>query len=328
MAINFNASTGGPTGGSGAADAAVTSLSTNFTTVSGTDRYALAILYTEGATSGRTVTLGGVSMGAPLLSLVDGAFEVYAMVAPATGTPALSASWTGESGRCALAGVIWTGVDQTNPRRDNDSLQVEDTTISLSMDAVANDLVVDIAVCGIDNLTANVAQTRRVTMNDFATAFRSLGMSERAGSAPTTTMNWTCSTATDMYLAAFTLVPSVASGSATVTPTPAALTMQGKTAALNPFTNVRISEVLINEANSPVSGRTGMHLMVWYDGFPLGAPDLSYSNATTGASGTLSYSLATGPLVYNQPIFYVLTDGNASGSLSGYTCARMIPTYT
>jgi hypothetical protein len=94
----------------------------------------------------------------------------------------------------------------------------------------------------------------------------------------------------------------------------------------NAFTNVRIREVLINEAGSPVANQTGIHLVVWYNGFPIGAPDLSYSNMTTDPTGTTSWSLATGTLIYNQRIFYVAHDGHAS--LSVYTCAQMQPTYT
>jgi hypothetical protein len=65
---------------------------------------------------------------------------------------------------------------------------------------------------------------------------------------------------------------------------------------MNPFTNVRIREVLINEAGSPVANQTGIHLLVWYSGFPAGAADLSYSNMTTDPTGTTSWSLATGTL--------------------------------
>jgi hypothetical protein len=113
--------------------------------------------------------------------------------------------------------------------------------------------------------------------------------------------------------------------STTVTPAPAALTMNGRAPSANAFTNVRIREVLINEAGSPVGNRTGMSLLIWYGGSPVGAPDLSYSALTTDANGTTSWSIATGSLAYNQSIFYVATDGGAS--LSMYTCARMVPSY-
>jgi hypothetical protein len=117
-----------------------------------------------------------------------------------------------------------------------------------------------------------------------------------------------------------------AGSSTTVTPTTGALTINGRQGATNVFTNVRIREVFINEAGSPLANMTGMSLLVWYSGSPVGAPDLSYSAVTTDANGTMSYSLATGSLAYNQAIFYVATDG--SSSLSAWTCARMTPTYT
>jgi hypothetical protein len=47
---------------------------------------------------------------------------------------------------------------------------------------------------------------------------------------------------------------------------------------------------------------------------------------TTDANGTASWNIATGPLTLGTPIFYVATDGGAS--LSQYTCARMVPTYS
>lgn len=118
-------------------------------------------------------------------------------------------------------------------------------------------------------------------------------------------------------------------GSTTISnasPQTAPPTVNGRAATINNFSSVAIKEVFINEAGSPVTNRTGMSLLVWYSGSPSGAPDLSYSALTTDAAGTASWSLAPGTLVFNQPIFYVATDGGAS--LSMYTCARMIPTYT
>lgn len=117
-----------------------------------------------------------------------------------------------------------------------------------------------------------------------------------------------------------------ASGSTTLSPSQAALSLAGRQGTINNFTNVAIREVLINEANSPVANRTGMSLLIWYDGNPNGAPDVSYSALTTDANGTASWNIASGPLAFGDPIFYVATDGGAS--LSQYTCARMVPTYT
>lgn len=112
---------------------------------------------------------------------------------------------------------------------------------------------------------------------------------------------------------------------ATASPGVGSAVAQGRAPSVNPFTNIFIREVLINEAGSPVSNQSGLHLVVWYSGAPSGAPDLSYSNLTTDANGTASWNLATGGLVYNQGVFYVAHDGHSS--MSVYTCARMIPTY-
>jgi len=115
-------------------------------------------------------------------------------------------------------------------------------------------------------------------------------------------------------------------GSTTVSPAQAALTLSGRAATVNSFSAVAIREVLINEAGSPIANRTGISLHVWYSARPDGTPDLSLSALTTDADGTASWSLPTGGLVFNQTIFYVATDGG--DSLSEYTCASMIPTYT
>lgn len=119
---------------------------------------------------------------------------------------------------------------------------------------------------------------------------------------------------------------SASSSESTISPLRGELLMVGQIPGVNSFTNVRIREVLINNAGSPVGGKTGIHLKVWYAGRAVGAPDLSLSDMTTDADGTTSWSIATGSLVLNQAIFYVADDGGAS--LSQYTCARMIPTYT
>jgi hypothetical protein len=137
--------------------------------------------------------------------------------------------------------------------------------------------------------------------------------------------NFTQSSGTSAGVITFALKDAGAA-TATATPGVGAVTASGLAPTSNAFTNVRIREVLINEAGSPVANQTGIHLVVWYNGFPIGAPDLSYSNMTTDPTGTTSWSLATGTLIYNQRIFYVAHDGHAS--LSVYTCAQMQPTYT
>jgi hypothetical protein len=132
----------------------------------------------------------------------------------------------------------------------------------------------------------------------------------------------------DTFLAnrEITTFASYNSGStATLSPTQATITLFGRTATVNTFSTVFIREVLVNAAGSAVTNRTGISLLVWYGGAPVGAPDLSYSALTTDANGTASWSLATGSLLFGQTIFYLANDGGAS--LSAYTCARMVPTY-
>lgn len=135
-------------------------------------------------------------------------------------------------------------------------------------------------------------------------------------------------TSVDNEFAVTKIVAFVGAASSTGTALPGvgSLIMQGLTPSANTFAAVAIKEVFINEAGSPVTNRTGIHLMVWYAGSPAGAPDVSYSNLTTDAAGTASWSLPPGGLTYNQNVFYLATDGGAS--LSQYTCGRLIPTYT
>lgn len=116
------------------------------------------------------------------------------------------------------------------------------------------------------------------------------------------------------------------SSTTTVTPSTGAITSSGQAPIINNFTNVRYQEVLINAAGSPVSNRTGLRFTVWYSGQCAGAPDLSYSDLTTGAAGTASYSLASGSLALGQKAFGVITDGGAS--LSSYTCGLLTLTYS
>lgn len=111
---------------------------------------------------------------------------------------------------------------------------------------------------------------------------------------------------------------------ATVTPTPAALTLNGRTPGTNSFQNVRIREVLVSASGQPVGNASNITLLVWYGGRCRGAPDVSLTGQTTDANGTTSWSIATGTLGYQDPIFYVAQD---SLSFSNYTCARLIPDY-
>lgn len=113
--------------------------------------------------------------------------------------------------------------------------------------------------------------------------------------------------------------------SATLTPAQAALTLNGRTPTTSAFQNVRIREVLVNASGQPQGNLTGISLLVWYRKSPWNAPDLSYSDMTTDANGTASWSILTGTLAYGDPVFYVA--GHSTPSFSAWTCAQVIPSY-
>jgi hypothetical protein len=110
----------------------------------------------------------------------------------------------------------------------------------------------------------------------------------------------------------------------TINPGKATLTLDGRTPTTSAFTNVRIREVLVNGSGQAVSSASSIGLRVWYSGICAGAPDVSLNGMTTDASGTTSWSIATGTLVYNQAIFYVAQN---SVSYSHYACGRLVPSY-
>lgn len=114
------------------------------------------------------------------------------------------------------------------------------------------------------------------------------------------------------------------SSATTVTPAPASLSIAGNAPATSAFSSVRIREVLVNESGQVVGNAANIRLMVWYSAQCKGQPDVSLNGMTTDAAGTTSWSIATGTLAFNDPIFYVAQD---SISFSNYTAARMIPSY-
>lgn len=203
-------------------------------------------------------------------------------------------SWTtaggtgsGDSSASPSASGTWLGV----PGTDVD-FTLNATGIAALAAAIASDGVLDFLI------TSNTDTNQRIISNSGAD-----------GDRPRLIVDYT-----------------TGGSSTTVTPGRGEVIVFGNQLSVNPFSNVRIREVMINEAGSPLANMANMKLVIWYGGVPSGAPDLSYSAVTTDANGTMSYSIATGSLAYNQAIFYALTDG--SSSLSAWTCARMVPTYT
>lgn len=219
-------------------------------------------------------------------------------------------------------------VHQSSPVRDSTGTYSNPLTggtgiISVNVTSAANDLV--LSVLSSDDTSALVVSGDQTDHTTNSTSDMK-HLAYVAGASPSVDVEYTNSGGpnrrTGLVAASF---QSPDSTTTTLTPSQATLTLNGQTPSINPFTNVRIREVLVNEAGSPLGNLTGISLLVWYGGSPVGVPDLSYSALTTDANGTTSWSLATGSLVYNQNIFYVATDGGAS--LSMYTCARMIPSY-
>jgi hypothetical protein len=152
-------------------------------------------------------------------------------------------------------------------------------------------------------------------------AEQSLETQYRATNENTASVTW--SGTGYMYGIAAEIVAS-SSSSTTITPGVGSVTVQGRTPSTSAFNNVRIREVLVNASGQAVGSVTGINLAVWYGGIPSGAPDVSLAGLTTDSAGTTSWSIVTGTLAYNQPIFYIAYDPTTP---TRWTCARMTPNY-
>lgn len=181
MAIAFNAATSTSNGG-------VTSLSQNHT-AAGSDRCAIIGVYAEGG-----VSITSIAYGAQTPTLIGahsgGASRLYRLVAPNTGAQSVSVNFSGSSGRCALAILSYTGVDQTTPVGSLVEGSTSTDTVSVDATSATGQLVVDLAVFAQSTIVVGPDQTARIDLDDFSGTFRSLGMSEQAG-ASTVTMSWT-----------------------------------------------------------------------------------------------------------------------------------------
>ena len=303
-------------------------------TAAGSNRLALAFLYTDQNGDPSAATYGGNAMTLVRKSILGSSsnttLHVYRYIAPDTSSQTCSITLPGAS-LWALAVCSFTDVDQTTPLGTSVFAETNGAaSITVDASSATDELVADFFLGGCASITVGASQTERLN-SDFSgnLGFRKFGVSTETGAA-TTTMSWTITSASGRAgIIAVPIKPVAGGSSSTISntsPQTIALTVNGRAATANAFTTVTIREVMVNEAGSPVSNRTGMHLLVWYGGSPTGAPDLSYSALTTDANGTASWSLAPGGLAFNQTIFYVATDGGAS--LSQYTCARMTPTYS
>lgn len=109
----------------------------------------------------------------------------------------------------------------------------------------------------------------------------------------------------------------------TVTPTTGSLTLSGLSALVNDFNTITLRGTLVNEAGSPVANSTDISCLVWYGDLPAGPPDQSLSSLTTNANGSYSFALALGGLSFNDPVYRVIVNDDATRNHAG----RRIPDY-
>jgi hypothetical protein len=304
-----------------------TSVTVSHTIASGSNRLLLVAVGIDASSNfNPTVTWNGVAMTQDVEITTNRYLSTFWLVAPDEGAHDVVVSSLPGGGNQVVFVRSFTGVDQSTPFDTAVQTNASTTNPStINVDTVTGDLIVDFMYT--NNVTGDFAAGGDQTVPTNGTVDLSssdAGTSHRAGNG-TLAMSWSWTGTASSAQIGYNL-NQVASGSTTLSPAQAALTLNGRTATINSFSAVAIREVLINEAGSAVTNRTGISLLVWYAGNPVGAPDLSYSDLTTDANGTASWSLPTGGLTFNQAIFYVATDGHAS--LSEYTCARIIPTYS
>lgn len=295
-------------------------------TTAGSDRIGILAFAVSNPAAVSGVTWNGVAM-TQKASVTNGTDNRGAMIFYIVNPPtAASDIVLSAGGNVTAVGIVssYNGAHQSTQDGATGTASGTATPATVDCTSTTGDMVVD-ALYFIGAGTApsvGAGQTQNGN-TDQGTWF---GSSSREAGATTVTMSWTLTSATRWSIAAASIKAADASSSTTVTPATGSIVAQGRAPTVNVFTNVRIREVLINEAGSPVASQTGIHLVVWYGGAPSGAPDLSYSDMTTDTNGSTSWSLATGSLAYNQGVFYVAHDGHAS--MSVFTCARMIPTYS
>lgn len=232
------------------------------------------------------------------------------------------------SGLWAIGVVSVTGFDTSSPVGTHQTGTSTDPATSVTTAAItsgsADWLIVDAALLVRDVIAAAGGQTERVSLESYNSGQLSFGMSTKVGSASTTTMSWTADATFGDNLIIGVPIRPASGAEVTKTPTTANLSLGGRVASHNAFQNVRIREVLINESGQPIANASNITLKVWYSGYCSGPANFSANGMTTDANGTTSWSISTGTLTKDAPIFYVAQD---SLSFSNYTCARMIPSY-
>jgi hypothetical protein len=318
MAVAFDAANGA-TGNGTTASVAVTCAASSMV---------LVCFFVNNNPTISTVTFDGNAMTLVWnASTINGdGFRVYRYTGHAAGSRTAQVTWTGAQD-WGIGVVSVTGQDGTTPvgtiqTINNDGL----TSITTpSITGATDGLFVDAVMMVNGNITPGASQTQRVTNTESINGGAvSIAMSTKAGAA-STTMSWTApETFGFNYLVGIPILAAAGGSTVTKTPTTGNLSLGGLVSTNNAFNFVRIREVLINESGQAVASAANIRLMVWYAGQCRGAPDVSLNSMTTDTNGTISWSIPTGSLVKDQPIFYVAQD---SISFSNYTAARMTPSY-
>jgi hypothetical protein len=283
-----------------------------------------------------TLTIGGVSahrIGGVVGPSDGGGYEYLefwyineADTIP-SGASAVSATWAELPTTQRIALVTIQGAAQTDFATFVTETGASVTTISDSLTSLDSSVVVAAVALFYNVGNTGVTWTGYTEINDRDTGAPSQRVSAAyknvaTGTSETIAPTW--SVATTGVLAALLVKDVSSSSSATVNPAQAALSLSGLLPTTSAFQSVRIREILVNGSGQAVGNATDIGLRVWYSGVCRGAPDVSLNGMTSDANGTTSWSIATGTLAYNDPIFFVAQN---SVSFSHYCCGRLVPSY-
>lgn len=313
----------------------------NYTAGSGSNRVVVfGVCFSDNAagTTVTGVTFGGIAChriggaeadpGSVNRAYVDLWYMNEADSIPA-GAQAVTASYSAGILSTRILCFTVQGANQTDFSVTDSDITTSGTSLSLSLTSLDSSFAVAVA-----NLLHNASNTDVTwtwtgsTENADGTSgapnqrFSSSHRDVTTGTTESIGASWSVAVAAASFAVLIKDVSS--SSSATVTPAQATLTVSGKTPTTSAFQNVRIREILVNGSGQAIGNATDITLLVWYAARCGGAPDVSLNGLTTDSEGSTSWSIPSGTLGYQDPIFYVAQN---AVSLSHYTAARLIPSY-
>jgi hypothetical protein len=164
-------------------------------TAAGSDRYLFIYVHALADT-----TISAISYGAQTPTLIErfnlgfggsNTMFVYGLVAPNTGAQTAAATLADAAGWSIIV-VSYTGVDQVTPIGTESIDQAADSSpLNVDVASDVGDTVIDFFFSGGDAITAAGGQTERIdTDHGGALGTRRWGVSDKAGAATTTTMEW------------------------------------------------------------------------------------------------------------------------------------------